>query len=133
MPPTIVAKTAAVGTDAAASGATIQPAGVARSKFVPPVAGIDGNWECFQCMSINFASREHCHRCNGARPPQEQIKRRAEQIKAERAVQVAANADRGATILAMLPDTGERYLSTYLFEEVPEGSDDEWLASLETA
>ncbi len=31
----------------------------------------------------------------------------------------------------MLPDTGERYLSTFLFQEVPEGSDDEWLAGLE--
>jgi len=46
------------------------------------------------------------------------------------AMQVADRAERGATILSMLPDTGERYLSTYLFEEVPEGSDDEWLASL---
>ena len=45
-------------------------------------------------------------------------------------MQVADRAERGATILSMLPDTGERYLSTYLFEEVPEGSDDEWLASL---
>jgi cysteine synthase A len=31
----------------------------------------------------------------------------------------------------MLPDTGERYLGAYLFEDVPEGSDDEWLESLE--
>jgi cysteine synthase len=34
-------------------------------------------------------------------------------------------------ILAMLPDTGERYLSTFLFEGVSEGSDDEWLAEFE--
>jgi cysteine synthase A len=33
-------------------------------------------------------------------------------------------------ILAMLPDTGERYLSTPLFEGVIEGSDDEWLESI---
>lgn len=46
------------------------------------------------------------------------------------AMKVAEKADRGATLLAMLPDTGERYLSTYLFEEIPEGSDDEWLESL---
>ena len=46
------------------------------------------------------------------------------------AMKVAEKAERGATLLTMLPDTGERYLSTYLFEEVPEGSDDEWLASL---
>ena len=39
-------------------------------------------------------------------------------------------ADEGAVILAMLPDTGERYFSTFLFEGVNEGSDDEWLAGL---
>ncbi len=37
---------------------------------------------------------------------------------------------RAACMLAMLPDTGERYLSTILFEGIAEGSDDEWLASL---
>jgi cysteine synthase A len=46
------------------------------------------------------------------------------------ALKVAEQAEPGSTILAMLPDTGERYLSTFLFEEVEEGSDDEWLASL---
>ncbi|MGO4222979.1 cysteine synthase A [Lysobacter sp. TAF61] len=46
------------------------------------------------------------------------------------ALEVARNADKGAVILAMLPDTGERYLSTFLFEGVNEGSDDEWLAAL---
>lgn len=46
------------------------------------------------------------------------------------ALQVAERADEGATILAVLPDTGERYFSTPLFEGVNEGSDDEWLASL---
>jgi len=30
----------------------------------------------------------------------------------------------------MLPDTGERYLSSYLFEEIETGSDDAWLESL---
>ena len=45
------------------------------------------------------------------------------------ALDVAAEAPEGSVILAMLPDTGERYLSTPLFEGVPEGSDDEWLAS----
>lgn len=44
------------------------------------------------------------------------------------ALKVAADAPSGAVLLAMLPDTGERYLSTYLFEGVNEGSDDEWLA-----
>jgi cysteine synthase A len=46
-------------------------------------------------------------------------------------LKVAAKAERGASILVMLPDTGERYLSTFLFQEVAEGSDDEWLASIE--
>ena len=35
------------------------------------------------------------------------------------ALRVAAEAPEGSTILAMLPDTGERYLSTPLFAEVP--------------
>ena len=43
---------------------------------------------------------------------------------------MAREAPRGSTILAMLPDTGERYLSTILFEGVNEGSDDDWLAGL---
>ena len=46
------------------------------------------------------------------------------------AFEVAAKADKGTVILAMLPDTGERYLSTPLFEGIIEGSDDEWLESL---
>jgi len=49
------------------------------------------------------------------------------------ALQVANEAPAGSVILAMLPDTGERYLSTILFEGVKEGSDDEWLASLDAA
>jgi cysteine synthase len=46
------------------------------------------------------------------------------------ALQVAGRAAEGEVILAMLPDTGERYLSTFLFEDVNEGSDEDWLASL---
>lgn len=46
------------------------------------------------------------------------------------ALQVARDAAEGSVILTMLPDTGERYLSTFLFEGVNEGSDDEWLAGL---
>jgi cysteine synthase A len=49
------------------------------------------------------------------------------------ALEVARGLDAGSVVLAMLPDTGERYLSTFLFEGVAEGSDDEWLASLEAA
>ena len=41
------------------------------------------------------------------------------------------DAKQGDVILAMLPDTGERYFSTPLFEGVNEGSDDDWLASLD--
>ena len=41
------------------------------------------------------------------------------------ALKVAAEAPQGAVILAMLPDTGERYLSTLLFEGVPEAGDPE--------
>jgi cysteine synthase A len=40
------------------------------------------------------------------------------------------HAKAGDVILTVLPDTGERYLSTFLFEGINEGSDDEWLASL---
>jgi len=46
------------------------------------------------------------------------------------ALKVADGAPKGSVLLAMLPDTGERYLSTFLFEGVNEGSDEEWLASL---
>ena len=41
------------------------------------------------------------------------------------ALKVAGKAPRGSVILAMLPDTGERYLSTILFEGINEGSDEE--------
>jgi cysteine synthase A len=39
------------------------------------------------------------------------------------ALAVAARAAPGSVLLAMLPDTGERYLSTALFEGLPTGSD----------
>ena len=39
------------------------------------------------------------------------------------ALKVAAEAAAGAVILAMLPDTAERYLSTFLFEGIDESSD----------
>lgn len=41
------------------------------------------------------------------------------------ALKIAQEAPKGAVILAMLPDTGERYLSTPLFEGIPEGGDPE--------
>jgi cysteine synthase A len=46
------------------------------------------------------------------------------------ALQVAEKAAAGSVILAMLPDTGERYLSTPLFAGVNEGCD---AASLDAA
>ena len=41
------------------------------------------------------------------------------------ALKVAEKAPKGSVLLAMLPDTGERYMSTPLFEGIPEGSDPE--------
>jgi cysteine synthase A len=46
------------------------------------------------------------------------------------ALKVAETAGPGSVLLAMLPDTAERYLSTPLFAGINEGSDDEWLESL---
>jgi cysteine synthase A len=40
------------------------------------------------------------------------------------ALKVAEQAEAGSVILAMLPDTGERYLSTPLFADIPEGPDE---------
>ena len=46
------------------------------------------------------------------------------------ALSVAESAPPGSTFCVMLPDTGERYLSTPLFADISEESDDEWLNSL---
>jgi cysteine synthase A len=46
------------------------------------------------------------------------------------ALDIADRAEKGSVILAMLPDTGERYFSTPLFADINEGSDDDWLAGL---
>jgi cysteine synthase A len=46
------------------------------------------------------------------------------------AIAVAKNAAPGSVFCVMLPDTGERYLSTFMFEGINEGSDDDWLESL---
>ncbi len=48
-------------------------------------------------------------------------------------LRVAQQAKPGSVILVMLPDTGERYLSAYLFDDIPDGSDDAWLAGIEAA
>ncbi len=44
------------------------------------------------------------------------------------AMRVCADAPKGATVLCMLPDTGERYLSTPLFADVPADMNEEELA-----
>jgi cysteine synthase len=41
------------------------------------------------------------------------------------ALKIAQKAPEGAVILAMLPDTGERYFTTILFEGINEGTDEE--------
>jgi cysteine synthase len=41
------------------------------------------------------------------------------------ALQVCATAPKGSNVLCMLPDTGERYLSTPLFEDIPTTMSDE--------
>ena len=49
------------------------------------------------------------------------------------AMQIAEQAEPGSVILCMLPDTGERYLSSPLFEGIPEDmTDDETALSLST-
>ncbi|MGI9222367.1 MAG: glutaredoxin domain-containing protein, partial [Woeseiaceae bacterium] len=49
------------------------------------------------------------------------------------ALAIARKAEPGSNILCMLPDTGERYLSTILFEDIPEEmSDDEYEISRST-
>jgi cysteine synthase A len=48
-------------------------------------------------------------------------------------MQIAEKAEPGTVILCMLPDTGERYLSTPLFEGIPtEMTDEEMALSLST-
>jgi cysteine synthase A len=44
------------------------------------------------------------------------------------ALKVAADAEKGSTILCLLPDTGERYLSTPLFADVTVDMTEEELA-----
>lgn len=47
------------------------------------------------------------------------------------ALQVAHSAPANSTFVVILPDTGERYLSTALFENISIESDDAWLDSLQ--
>ena len=46
---------------------------------------------------------------------------------------VARTAKPGSTIVCMIPDTGERYLSTLLFDNIPEEmTEEEWAISRST-
>ena len=47
---------------------------------------------------------------------------------ADLALETAKKAPKGSVILAMLPDTGERYLSTPLFADIPADMNDEELS-----
>jgi cysteine synthase A len=49
------------------------------------------------------------------------------------ALKVAAEAPAGANILCMLPDTGERYLSTPLFADVPVEMTEEEIAIMKSS
>ena len=48
------------------------------------------------------------------------------------AMQVAQSAPAGSVMLAMLPDTGERYLSTPLFDGIVEGMDEDEIAIMKS-
>jgi cysteine synthase A len=45
------------------------------------------------------------------------------------ALKLAESAPEGSVFVVMLPDTAERYMSTFLFDGINEGSDDDWLES----
>jgi cysteine synthase A len=45
------------------------------------------------------------------------------------ALKLAEKAPEGSVFVVMLPDTAERYMSTFLFEGINEESDDDWLAT----
>ena len=46
------------------------------------------------------------------------------------ALQICETAPKNSTFCVMLPDTGERYLSSPLFADITEHSDDEWLSEI---
>ena len=46
------------------------------------------------------------------------------------ALELAKTLEPGSVVLAMIADTGERYLTTFLFEGINEGSDEDWAATL---
>ena len=63
----------------------------------------------------------------GARPgpPRRHLHRHIRRGDVRHRAQIAEKAPAGSVILCMLPDTGERYLSTPLFEGIEEDMDDE--------
>lgn len=72
-----------------------------------PITGPDGI-----AWSKTCPAGRHTHRCSGG-------------STFAVAMQIVEKADKGSVVLAMLPDTGERYLSSPLFEGVPEDMSDE--------
>ena len=46
------------------------------------------------------------------------------------ALTVAADAPEGSVFVVMLPDTAERYMSTFLFDDINDGTDEDWLNTL---
>lgn len=34
----------------------------------PPIAGVDGNWNCPQCQHVNFGARKTCQKCGAPAP-----------------------------------------------------------------
>ena len=78
---------------------------------------------------LGGGAQERPHRGDEARPRRVRAGGAAGATLAA-GMQVAKQAKAGSVLLVMLPDTGERYLGTYLFDDVSDGSDDEWLASL---
>ncbi len=63
-----------------------------------------------------------------ARPGGRRLRRRVGRRQVAAAL-VCRRRGRGSVTPRLLPDTGERYLSTFPFEGVEEGSDDAWLNS----
>jgi cysteine synthase A len=84
---------------------------VISEKLVDDIVGVDGN-DALQCArELARSEGIFCGISSGA--------------TFAAALEVARSAPAGSRILAMLPDTGERYLSTALFADVAEGMTDE--------
>ena len=74
-------------------------------------------WRCWMPATSRAFSRL-CAACG----------QQAEETPVAAALKVAEQAPGGSTFVVILPDTGERYLSSPLFADITEDSDDAWLA-----